>query len=174
MKPLEFLEKQGIDTNSILGAVQDVRYVVESAPVPSEKVYEIVTGLTDEPFEFLETGHTYARLMCQYFVRRIVEDPLCNPGIALEHSQLDAVHMIKKNKWMYVGTDADKTIRPEQVKEKRLTLYDRAYQFIDENRTLTNKQIVEHFVKQLGMTKTGAQSYSHNIRSKLGLIVKNS
>jgi hypothetical protein len=172
MKPLEFLEKQGIHTDSILAAIQDVRAIVESAAEPTTMVQQIVMGLTNERFEFLETGNTYARLMCQYFVRRIIQDPHRDANSALELSQLDAVHFIKNNKWIYAGSDADKSIRPEQIKEKRLTLYDQAYAFIDEHRTLTNKQIVEHFVKQLGMTKTGAQSYSHNIRSKLGMIQK--
>lgn len=172
MKPLEYLDSLGICTTSITGAIQDVRRIVEDAGEDGvEAAADIIRGLVQEPFEFLETGNTYARLACQHFVRMILWDPVRDSDAALEVAQLDAVHFIKKNKWMFAGTDADKSIKPEMVKApKKLTLYEQATEYIEQNPTAPNKQFVNHFVQQLGMSKSGAQSYSHNIRSKLGMI----
>lgn len=174
MTPLEQMEALGLRTSCKIATIQDVRGAVELAPNPTNKARKMISAFVTESFEFLEEGDVFARLVSQYFFKYLLEDLHRDPLQALEQSQLDAVHYINNNQWMYVGTDADKSIKPENTKEKKLTLYDRALAFVDQNRDLPNKDIVRHFEKVFGMTKSGAQSYSHNVRSKLGMIERKS
>lgn len=170
----QVLTRLKIDNTSRCGAVQDVRTLIESSENPLEVARSIINNLTVIG-DYSGTDPTIARMTAQRLVdealvlgdkydpeqallkvaRRIAETQVSDPYFFTKNQSSTVVTTTENREGVSVEVKTDGKIKKGGKQVLAAALYEK-------HKALSNKEIIEIFMKELDMSKPGATTYLYN------------
>lgn len=180
MSALEILQNVGFPgINSFTRAVQNLR--LQYGELRNIAQYEqLVKEVTDIDRKFNDIFT--ARYTFLFLMQDIIRSTLAGTGVPesemlalLSQAEIKAKDFLFANPWSRmtdeVGVPAPEgsTVRGTKTKARTgETKAERAKVLYGENREKTRKELIELFMKELGMSKAGASTYVYNMQREFG------
>jgi hypothetical protein len=169
------LTRLHIDHTSRLGAVQDVRHLIEGSPNPISAAKLIISNLSD--VDFNTNDATEARMTAQ----RLVQDAILlgekyDPTQALERAAKKIAEQRVSNPWFFSTDSTSSVVSTTETREgvnvevktdgkiKKGGKQILAAALYEKHKALSNKEIIEIFMKELDMSKPGATTYFYTCK----------
>jgi hypothetical protein len=113
----------------------------------------------------------YGELLIRYFFTEVANHVIDNvpfdPEQALVTAEQRTNKLLINNPWIPgspVAVESRVAIK-QAPKPRKVSNKDRAIELFAVNKHLDNKQLVQLFVNEIGMTKSGANTYAYNVRN---------
>jgi hypothetical protein len=179
------LAKLNINQQSYLGAIQEVRDMIDSAPNKIAKAISLVQEIAGVTPEL--TDYDQAICVAQTVAEFAVREEMFDPEAAIEKGNARYARLKKDQSWMFesegssrsknevavvegidvkVEVKADGKIKKGGKQILAAELYKK--HVLEAASPLDNKAFIEVLVKELGMSKAGATTYAWNCRKQLG------
>jgi len=166
---LEQLQDSGIPTRSAVAAIQ---YLGARENLTPDQYTRALSNLVDMPV--LINDDKLVRYVYLYTVQGLINKSLTTDNIDVTEvfsvATTNAKNYIAKNPW--VLAEAEEVVRTDAAgkpKRKKGAKQEAAAVIYKENKdTLDRKQIIELFIEELDMSKSGATTYFYNMRKKFG------
>jgi hypothetical protein len=166
------LQKYGLFGKTGGQAVVAISDQIVDAENPKAFAEQVIHELTGEKFVAQHT--VQARMMAKYVVKAIVD----KAPIDFAEFNTKIISFVEKNKWILVepkptyvpvaqqivlGKTSAKTAKGKE-RGKKGEKQRRAIELFKKNPTMSGADLTKLFVKELGMTTTGARTYAYNVR----------
>jgi len=163
------LQDSGIPTRSAVAAIQ---HISNRGRQTADYYNKSLSNLVDAPVQI--TDEHLARFTYLYTVQGIVDlsmnTDIIDATEVMHKAMSNAKKYLKENPWTVAEPDeVVKTDAAGKPKRKKGAKQEEAGRIYNENKdTLDRKQIIEMFIKELDMSKSGATTYFYNMRKKFG------
>ena len=163
------LQDSGIPTRSAVAAIQ---YISDRGHLSVDRYNKELSNITDTPIQITDVH--LARFTYLYTVQGIVQKSMTTDNIDLTEvvtqAKSNAKNYLAENPWVTAeAEDVVKTDAAGNPKRKKGAKQEEAARIYKENKdTVDRKQIIEMFIKELDMSKSGATTYFYNMRKKFG------
>lgn len=171
----QVLTRLHIDPTSRLGAVQDVRVLIEGSKNPINEAKMIISNLSD--IEFNTNDPIEARMTAQ----RLVADAILlgdkyDPTQALERAAIKIAQQRISDPWFFAKEQGSTVITTTESRQgvnvevktdgkiKKGGKQILAAALYEKHKALSNKEIIEIFMVELDMSKPGATTYLYNAK----------
>ncbi len=171
----QVLDRLKIDSTSLVGAIQDIRTLIESSDNPIVTAKSIITNVAD--IEFNTNDPIEARMVAQ----RLVQDALLlgekyDPTQSLERAAKKIAEQRITNPWFFFKNQGTTVVTNTETREgvnvevktdgkmKKGSKQILAKALFDNNPALNNQEMIKLFMKELDMSEAGARTYMYNCR----------
>ncbi len=169
------LTRLHIDPTSRLGAIQDVRVLIENSENPINVAKTIITNLSNVDFQTndpIEARMTAQRLVADAILlgdrydpesaleraaKKIAEQRVSDPWFFFKNQGTTVVTTTETREGVNVEIKTDGKIKKGGKQVMAAALYEK-------HKALSNKEIIEIFMKELDMSKPGATTYLYNCK----------
>lgn len=179
------LAKMNINGQSYLGAIQEVRDMIDTAPDKLAKAASLLFDIAGVHADFANINE--AVCIVQTVTEAAVRNEMFDPELAVDFGRSRYARLRKEQAWLYASGEAA-VLKNEQVvvegidtkvevnangkikKGGKQILAAELYKkyVLDADVPLDNKQFIEVLVRDLGMSKAGATTYAWNCRKQQG------
>lgn len=172
------LDHFGINSRSIVQAVQQVREYIEDGEESTkvDRIDNLMQKLISYPLpEDLKTVESFhkAVIVAQSVVEEVIKNNCIvedvNDLITKAIARMEGLTTNVKNSWMFVQ-EAKLTQEENAPHHKVGGRMASSLRLYNEKQPKTNKEFVSLLMSELKMTKSGATTYSYNVRKHLNLI----
>lgn len=173
------LTRLNIDTLSAAMAVQDVRELVESSADPLNTAQQIINNLVPTVVAFSDPIE--ARMTAQFLVDSALKlGDKYDPTDALKKAADRIAYHREHNPWFFYKKDHSTVATTTEIKSgvavevkadgalKKGSKQILAKALYEQNKTMSNKELVQLFMKELGMSEAGSRTYVYNVKKASG------
>ncbi len=170
MSPIEYLKAQSIPTHSYIKAVQyiNARWDTLSGEDFESKIRDLMDN------DGIEISHKHARYVYLYLVQEIIRTSFSTDqfdlNALLSLSVERAMKFVGENEYVFAEKDTPVKLDSKgKPKKKKGWKRDEAERMYQENKGMLKKDFMDLLIKELDMTKAGAQTYFYNCKKKFGV-----
>ncbi len=171
------LARLHIDSTSRLQAIQDVRVLIETSPNPANVARQIISNLIHDASAVISNDPIELRMTAQRLVadaillgesydpdgallraaKKIAEQRISDPWYFAKESGSTVVTTTENREGVNVEVKTDGKIKKGGKQVLAAALYEK-------HKALSNKKIIEIFMKDLDMSKPGATTYFYSCK----------
>lgn len=170
---IKILKSHNIPIDSYIAAIQYLN-AREPDGVSSKRYEKRIRELMGN--EGIQVSDQYIRHVYLYLVQEIVRTSLITDQIDLKAlfslSVKQAIEFVDSHPYLF--TERKTPVKLDSIgqpKKKKGWKKDEAERLFKENKGMSKKEVMAMFIKELDMTKLGAQTYYYNCKKKFGKIV---